>query len=132
MAETPMARGLIVCEQIIVDHHSRNISLINRYSGWNVERFPSAPQRFSVFALLTNGSGSCTMKVVISRMIDDEVVYERRMPLYFPSPVVEVPFTLRITQCEFPEAGNYVVQLFAQDELIADTVLRIYSFEGNQ
>ena len=129
MAEIPMARGLFVCEQVIVDHHTRNASLINCFSGWPIDRFPSPPQRFSVYAALTNGSGNWMMKVSILRLKDLTTIYERLMPHHFPSPMELIRFHFRVKECIFPAPGDYVVQLYARNDFICDTVLKIDSTE---
>lgn len=57
MTPPPMAIALIICEQVIVDHQTRNPSPISIFTGLKVEKFPSPQQQFSVFASLTNGCG---------------------------------------------------------------------------
>lgn len=129
MAEVPMARNLFVCEQVIVDHYTRNVSLINCTSGWAIDQFPSDLQRFCVYAILSNGLGNCAMRVRIVHLTDESEIFERRIDYRFSDPLSVLKFNLRIRQCIFPEEGRYAVQLFANDEQIAETVLQIDSTE---
>jgi hypothetical protein len=88
MNEVPIARGRFLCEQLIVDHYTRNVSLINCFTSWPIDHFPSRPQRFSIFAALTNGSGGIMMRVVVARLDDLSVIYERQVPHHFPARVI--------------------------------------------
>ena len=54
----PSSVGLFLCERTITEEHTHNLTAVNQFSRWRVETFPSPPQRFSVFALLTGGLGN--------------------------------------------------------------------------
>ncbi len=125
MVELPMARGLLVCEQIIVDQRTRSASLINCTGGWSVADFPSSPQRFCVYTTLTNGRGACELKLRIVNLDDGLPIFERRIEFRFENPRDVLKFSLRVNQCIFPVEGSYAVQLLANNEQISETVLNI-------
>src|SRR5438067_1242370 len=85
MVPTPTALGLIISEQVIIDQKTRNPSPINIFSGMGVERFPSDPQRFSVFTTLTDGQGIGTLELVGIRLDTGAGVYHQRYPLNLPN-----------------------------------------------
>jgi hypothetical protein len=58
MTPDPTALALILCEQVIVDQQTNNPSPINIFTGRAVDKFPSEPQRFSVFGALTDSKGT--------------------------------------------------------------------------
>ena len=125
MIEMPVARGLIVCEQIIVDKLTNEVSLINCKHGWKVESFPSDHQRFVVYASLTNGSGSCNITIRIMNLSDGLTIYEQSTPLQFANPRLVIPFAYRVRHCVFPEPADYEVALLIGNEPIAACVLEI-------
>jgi hypothetical protein len=125
MAQLPIARGLILCEQMIVDQNTRNVSLINCTSRWPVAHFPTRPQRFFVYSALTNGLGDYRTELRITNLADDAVIYRRRGKCRFSHPLGVLRFSLHVKECIFSEEGRYSVQILANDELIADMVLLV-------
>jgi hypothetical protein len=71
----PTALALLICEQVIVDQHSQNPSPINVFTGLAVERFPSDPQRFSVFAALTESLGDGRLQLQCVRLDTGDEFY---------------------------------------------------------
>jgi hypothetical protein len=57
MIPRPIALGLTICEKIIVEEKTRNVTLVSCFSKLIVEGFPSPSQRFAVYAVLTDGLG---------------------------------------------------------------------------
>jgi hypothetical protein len=125
MSQRPVARGLFVCEQVIVEERTHNVSLINCFTMRSVATFPTPPQPFVICALLTSGHGTIQLGVVISRLTDLGVIYRQTMPQTFDDPLQEVRFYLRVSTCSFPEPGWYEVVLLADGEPVAQTRLQI-------
>ena len=119
MSIRPTARGLQVCEQVIVEAATNNVSPISCFTRRHVGAFPSAPMRFAIYSLLSGGLGAVTMRVEIGRIEDTRLVYRRSMVVVFEDRVIESRFVLRLTDVVFPEPGIYSVVLFADDEWIA-------------
>jgi hypothetical protein len=126
MTPPPVALSLMLCEQIIVDHQTRNTSPINIFTGLAVEGFPSSPQRFSAFATLTNGRGEGIIKLVANRLDTGEQIYEQEYSLRFPDPLLVVNVNLRVRTISFPVAGRYEFVLLVDNEPIAQRTLRVY------
>src|ERR1700722_14617594 len=84
MTPPPVAVGLILCEQVIIDLHTRNPTPIKIFSGLVVESFPSEIKSFSAFAALTNGRGNGTIRLVATRLDNGAIIYEQRCPIQFP------------------------------------------------
>jgi hypothetical protein len=125
MSIRPVARGLHVCEQVVVEVGTNNVSLINCFTRRHAGAFPASPMRFALYTLLSGGLGAVTMVVEISRMEDTRLVYRRSMVVVFEDRVIESRFVLRLTGVAFPEPGIYSVVLFADDEWIAQTRLAV-------
>ena len=129
MIQRPVAVGLTVCETIIVDEQTRNVTPVNCFRRWRVAGFPSEPFPFVVFAWLTDGIGQGRLEVVIQRLDADEpkVVYRISLPCQFTNPLDEVRLTIRIRDCVFPIAGAYAVNLLADGELVAHKRLILFA-----
>jgi hypothetical protein len=126
MKPPPIALSLILCEQVIVDHHSRNPSPISIFTGLAVEGFPSPSQRFSVFTSLTNGRGNGVVKVGANRLDTGETIYEQQYPIAFPGPLLVVNVNVRVRAIRFPAPGRYEFVLLVDDDPVAQRTLRVY------
>jgi hypothetical protein len=115
----PTASGLLVCEQVIIDKRTDNVTPVNCFTTLKAERFPSEPQRFSIFALLTDGAEEVKLDVIISRLDNDADVYRQSLRLWFGDRLQQVRFIYRITRCIFPAPGVYEVQLLGEGHLVA-------------
>jgi hypothetical protein len=121
-----VALSLMLCEQVIVDHQTRNPSLIGIFTGRVVDSFPSEPQRFSVFASLTNGHADGVVKLVATRLDTGEVIYEVQHPIHFPDPLTVINANIRIRAIRFPVPGLYEFILSVDSDPIAQRTLRVY------
>jgi len=127
--QRPVAVGLTICETVIVDEQTRNVTAVNCFRKRRVAGFPSEPFPFTVFAWLTDGMGQGRLQVAIQRLDAEEleVVYRTSLPCQFASPLDEIRLIIRIRDCAFPVAGAYAVNLLADGELLAHKRLVIFA-----
>jgi hypothetical protein len=117
--QVPTVIGLLVCEKVIVEEHTRNLSLINCFTARKSETFPSAPQQFDIVAFLTDGLGDIRTEVVVWRLDTMDEIYHQAQTVRFLDRLQEVRFLFRVTQCSFPVAGTYQVGLLVHGEPLA-------------
>jgi hypothetical protein len=129
MSQRPVVVGLLLCEQLIVEEKTYNVTLVNCFTMRKVDSFPSGPLRFTLFAAMTDGQGVIQLDVVIRLLEDIQTIYWASMTQSFADPLQEVRFWLRITRCSFPSAGPYDVSLFAGGELIGQHRFHVKSQE---
>jgi hypothetical protein len=77
---TPTVIGLLVCEQVIVDKDTNNLSTINCFTRRNVKSFPSDPQRFAVVAFMTEAMGEVPIELTVQRLDNLDVINDTRFP----------------------------------------------------
>jgi hypothetical protein len=131
MAQRPVAIGLHVCEQVIYEEETKNVTLVNCFRKRIVEQVPSEPFPFTVFAWLTDGQGNMTIDLLIQRADDLEEVYRGSAPLHLTSPLHEMRCRFRIRTCRFPTVGAYRVALHVHGEMIAQRGVTI-AWTGEQ
>src|ERR1700722_2233626 len=102
MTQLPMALGLALCDQVIVEEKTRNVTLVNCFTDRHVEEFPSDPVPFVVFAWLTNGTGETRLQVVIERLDTFEEVHRVTFSARFTNPLQTMRCTVRVRSCSFP------------------------------
>jgi hypothetical protein len=127
MVPDPTALALILCEQVIVDQHSRNPSPINIFTGREVDQFPSDPQRFSVFAALTDSQGQGRLELRAIRLDTGDQFYSQGYPIQFPDRTMVVNVNIRIRNLRFPVPGVYEFLLLVDGSLVAQRRLRVYA-----
>ena len=129
MRPAPLAINLTVCEKVIIEEGTRNVSLIGTFRRRRVSGFPSPPQDFVVFAALIDGLGDATIRLEISDLETGEVVLERKQSVSFPNRLTEMHLHLRITGCIFPAPGIYPVVVLVDQDWIAHRHFRIFGPE---
>lgn len=131
MTPTPTALGMFLCEQIIVDKKTDNLSPINIFNLLRVDGFPSFPQRFSVFAALTDGQGHGKVELVGARLDSGERVFGQPHDISFPNRKTVVSIDLRVTNITFPEPGAYELQLLIDGEMVARRELAVFPLDAS-
>jgi hypothetical protein len=75
MSPPPVVLGLTICEKVIIEEGSKNVTLVSTFNKLNIEEFPSPPQKFTVFTVLTEGHGPGIIRLVVRSLETDEDVY---------------------------------------------------------
>ena len=119
MAKLPVAIGLSLCEQVVIEDKTHNVTLVNCFTERTVEQFPTDPIPFVAFALLTDGHGEVTLDVAVERLDTMEDVYRKSVRRRFSDPLRAVSCIFRVRLCSFPGPGPYQVTLLAGGEFLA-------------
>jgi hypothetical protein len=121
----PSVLGLTLCEKAIVEEHTRNITLVSTFSRFVLDEFPSPPQRFVLYIVLTGGLGRGIIDLVIRHVETDEENYTNRLQVDFPDRVGEVRVLFRINRCSFPRPGEYQLTFMLDGEWLAHRRLQV-------
>ena len=118
MNHRPIAIGMVLCEQVIVEEGTRNVTPVNCF---NVREVDDLPQQATFFALawLANGLGEMRAELLVERLDNLEETYRVNRKLVFPDRQVDMRFIARVRACLLPVAGLYQVSLTIDGEQIA-------------
>jgi hypothetical protein len=119
MSPTPTALGMHLCEQLIVEEHTRRVSLINCFTALPFVEFPTGPRPFWIFADLTDGSGSGDAEIIIANAATGDAIHAENRPIRFSNRLQVVQFGWRVSGCRFPSPGRYYVTLRVDAEWVA-------------
>ena len=122
----PIAIGLMLCDQVIIDKDTNKPCLLGIFTGLAVEDFKES-QRFSVFLTLTNGRGHVKLELICLRLDNGEPIYDQTYNTVFPDPLTLVNVNIRVRSIRFPVPGSYDFLIRANGELIAQRKIRVYS-----
>ncbi len=96
MFEVPTAQGLTVCELYIVDDKSKNVTLVNQFTTLKSDAFPTAPKKFALYAVLSDGSGEMPMRVEVVELVAAETVWQTVNRLRIPDRLTAVRYAVTL------------------------------------
>ena len=125
MKPPPLARGLTLCDHVIIEEGTKKVSFIGCFAELESAVFPAVVQPFTTFAILTNGLGHAAIEVLLSRLDIGAGVFIYRGRLYFPDKLAEVRFKTRFNKFSFPAPAVYEFTLLADGEWVAQCRLKL-------
>ncbi len=125
MIQRPNAVGLLLCQQAIVEEHTRNLTLVNTFRHLVLDSFPSESRQITIHALLTDGLGPMTLNLIVSRLDTMDEIYQKTGRVTFTNPLQERFLLIQTSRLSFPGPGRYEFRLLADGESIAQCVLEV-------
>lgn len=126
MIQRPVAIGLTVCEQAIIEEKTRNLTLVNCFRRLHVREFPATAQRLVAHAILTDGLGTGTMQFVVTPLDTLEDIYTHETKVSFANPLQEIRVVFRPSSALiFPRAGKYEINLLVDGQSVVHRVVEV-------
>jgi len=118
----PAARAVVLCESYL-RHHDGKVDLQGVFNSIDsVGGFPYVHARFCAFAQLVNGLGNVPFFIDIRRAGDQRLIWTgHRRILHFPSREIVVQVANRIDGCRFEQPGDYLLELYCDNNWVCDT-----------
>ncbi len=132
----PVTKALYLCDDVVADRSSRKVHMLGVFNAVRPPRGAAYPYRLGqlcVFVQLAGGVGEVPTHVEIVSTRDNATVYaapEQR--LRFPGRHTTISVCFRIRSCKFPEAGVYLVELYARDAFLDDCALHLLASEETE
>src|SRR5438874_1327412 len=117
--QRPGALGIMLCDQVLFEQGTQKPTLVGVFTGIAATGFPSVPQRFDLFAALTDGLGQGAVDLVVDRLEPEERITAHSLELSFPNPLHVVNLRFRFRELSFPAAGPYIFALQVDGDEIA-------------
>jgi hypothetical protein len=132
MPQRPSAISLMLCDQVVFEQETQKPYLLGVFTGVAADIFPTPPQRFDVFAALTDGLGDVIMNLNVVHLDTDQAIYTQQMTVSFPDPLRVVNLRFRVRQLIYGVAGAYLFALMVDDQEIAARRVRVYQAGKSQ
>jgi len=123
----PECLALVLCEQVIQDLRTKNLTLVNIFNTIAAPFRASRPrqhERLSIFVSLTNGRGNSRGKLIVHDAEGNEV-FHGEGDVRFPDPVAVVEMTFDIRGLPLPSDGEYRIQFWCDDSLVGQRCFRV-------
>lgn len=121
----PFARALFLCDWVIGDDNGKT-DLYGLFNAIRAETYPHVQKRFCLFAQLTGGLGDIPFYADVIFRPRDELVWTTEVQLLrFPNRDMLVQLAVEVKGCPFSEPGSYLLELYCDNECVADTPLQL-------
>jgi hypothetical protein len=118
---------MLFCDGVIVEQGTGKITLVGTYSGISASKFPSPPRDLHIFVQLTSFHGDATVRLVCVRidMAEPEEIASTSHLVHFRGKLVVEQLHFAWNQFRLPSPGVYAVQLWCQNQCIAERRLTV-------
>ncbi len=123
----PRVQAMVVCDAIKESEEESDVFHLHGVrNALEASSFPALLPRLGVLAHLSGHAGRAMIRMLISRLETDDIIYESApKDVAFLSPTSVVAVAFRARNCVFPAAGLYYVQLFHETKLIGERPLDV-------
>jgi hypothetical protein len=130
--QRPSAVGLFICETVIVEEHTHNVTPVNCYRRRVLPHFPTGPFPLVVFAVLTDGIGETRGEVRVRHLAAEptEELFRIGFTARFPDPLHEVRCVVPVLGRSFPAPGASLVDLLIDKQVVAWRRFELVAPEG--
>lgn len=126
MLQWPQAVSLMLCDQVVFEQGTQKPYLLGVFTGVAVDSIPTAPQRFDLFAALTDGLGDIPITLSAVHLETNQEIYAQELTVSFPDPLQVVNLRFRVRQLVYEATGTYLFALTANDQELAARRMRVY------
>ena len=119
MAQLPLSLSLHVCEKVVVEAETRNLTYVNCFTERKVRSFPAERISFLVCSNLVDGRGRMRLEVRIESLVDFDVLRARNGEITFSDPHQEIRLRVPLSEVSFPTEGGYQILVLVDNEMVA-------------
>lgn len=117
----PVLLSIIICDQVIIDSITRNVSIIAAFETISAQKYPARHPRLALFCQLTNGRGKTKITLrLVDVQQEDEIMFEQTVEQEFKDVRQIANFAFNIGGIVFPHPGEYRFQIYAGTELLGE------------
>ncbi len=129
----PRVHVLVICDAVELSSEEADVfPLFGVRTRIEADAFPFYQSQLSVFLHLSGYAGQVTGRVVLLLGRTDEQVSEWPLPVVsFLGPLEMIPLRVDLTDCVFPEAGVYYIQIYFSDMLLGERWLNVFTSTEN-
>ncbi len=125
---TPYPLAMVICDAVYQDQATGKFFLLGLFSTIGATEFPCTHPTMVVFVSLTDGLGDVSLRLELVHVKDEDkpvCQFDQAVTTDDPRTVIECIF--RIDGVVIPEAGEYRLKLFANDEFLIERRIIVHS-----
>lgn len=122
----PLAKALYLCDGTI-GFPGGKTDLVGLFNSINAASFPHAAKDFVVFAQMNQGLGQVPFYIDIRFAPTNRLMYTSNVHrAQFPNRDMTVQIAYTVPSFKFPQPGLYLVELYCNNQWVADTTLLLH------
>ena len=127
----PVVLAMVLCDAIYQDPATQKCTLLGTFSTINVRKFPATHRQMAVHVAMTDGYGQTKIKLMLTHTNESkDPLFSQEGTIEFGNPRVVAELNFTVTNLMFHEAGEYRLQVYGNDELLAER--RLYVMDLTQ
>jgi len=116
MNQGPILRQILLCEKLIFEQGTGNVSPINCCSELVLKGNATKTVSFVVYGVLADGYGTYYLDLAVRNLKVDEVIYRHREPGLLTDRLKQSHLVIRVVELLLPAAGRYDLTLTIDGE----------------
>jgi hypothetical protein len=120
VSQPPEVLAMILCDMIITDNESNKKSLIGLFDRVESPAMPCLVNELHVYVCLTDGHGSLPVSIACIAADDGDELFRGHADVEFLDPLQVVELHFVFPHAQFPRAGEYRFQFFADGVLLRE------------
>ena len=129
MKHTPVAIGLQLCRDYIVEEGSRNVTLVKCFHQIQSASFPLKIHPLALAARLTDGQGELQLSVVVCQLATMKEAIVKAVKVQLNDRLANYWFLARASKVTLPVEGLYQFVLLSDGELVGQCTLEALILE---
>jgi len=129
----PVVLAMVLCDAIYQDPATQKCTLLGTFSTINVRKFPATHRQLAVHVAMTDGYGQTRIKLMLAHADDNkDPLFSQEGTIEFTNPRVVAELNFVIANLVFHEPGEYRLQVYGDDQLIAERRLYVTDVSRQQ
>lgn len=122
----PVVLAMVLCDAIHQDPATQKCTLLGTFSTVNARVFPVVHRQLAVHLAMTNGHGPTRIRLVLVHADDTKPpLFSQEGTIEFKDPRIVAELNFTINNLTLPEAGEYRLQVYGNDELLSERRLYV-------
>jgi hypothetical protein len=128
-----MVLAMIICDAIHQDPATHKCTLLGTFSTINARKFPVVHRQLAIHIALTNGHGKNRIRLTLVGVDEtNPPLFSREGTIEFRDPRMVAELNFVLNNITFQQAGEYRLQLLANDELLMERRLFVMDRSAGQ
>ncbi len=129
----PVVLAMVLCDAIYQDPATQKCTLLGTFSTINVRKFPATHRQLAVHVAMTDGYGQTRIKLMLAHADETkDSLFAQEGVIDFTNPRVVAELNFTIANLTFQEPGEYRLQVYGNDQLLAERRLYVMDVTRQQ
>lgn len=122
----PVVLAMVICDAIHQDPATKKCTLLGTFSTITARSFPVVHPGLAIHVAMTDGHGKTKIRLALVGVEEDaQPLFSQEGAIQFNDPRVVAEINFGIRNLTLPKPGEYRVQVYANDELLAERRLHV-------